>query len=128
MLVITSTTRDANMTKGILAAIGLVGMIFGAACSNTGAMKIGNDEYQISTRVPFSGPAGAKGKAIQTANMYCAQLGKEMMLKNVTSSECALHGGCGEAEIDFMCLAADDPRYQSPNLRKDNGGGTIENR
>lgn len=90
-----------------------------AGCTNTGAVKIGKHEYQISTRVPLAGPAGAKGKAIETANSCTASQVKEMMLERVASSyECALHGECGEAEINFMCLAADDLRYQSPDPKK----------
>jgi hypothetical protein len=37
-----------------------------------------------------------------------------MMLVNETMNECMLHGGCGEAEVHFMCLEATDPRYK-PN-------------
>ena len=36
------------------------------------------------------------------------------MLVNETMNECSFHGGCGEAEVHYMCLAADDPRYK-PN-------------
>jgi hypothetical protein len=87
-----------------------------AACADTGPMKVGKDTYTISTRVAFDGPAGAKGEAIKEANQYCGSLHKQVLLQNETSHECALHGGCGEAEITFMCLDENDPRYsaQSP--------------
>jgi hypothetical protein len=84
-------------------------------CADTGPMKVGKDSYSISVRVPFSGPAGAKGQALQEASTFCAGQSKEVLLDHETSSECALHGGCGEAEITFLCLKADDARYITPS-------------
>ena len=97
-------------------------------CADTGAQKIGKDTYTISVRVPFSGPSGAKGQALKEANQFCASLHREMLLDSENSYECVLHGGCGEAEIHFLCLTEDDPRYVAAHLQKDNGVTTIENR
>jgi hypothetical protein len=85
-----------------------------AGCADSGAVKIGQDTYAISTKVPFAGATGAKNQALEEAGSYCASLHKEMMLVNETMNECMLHGGCGEAEVHFMCLDATDPRYK-PN-------------
>jgi hypothetical protein len=83
--------------------------------------------YSISVRVPFSGPSGAKGQALQEANTFCAKRNKLVLLDHESSYECALHGGCGEAEITFLCLTSDDPRYNVPHeLRNDNGVSTVE--
>ena len=49
-------------------------------CADTGAQKIGKDTYTISVRVPFSGPSGAKGQALQEANQFCASQHREMFL------------------------------------------------
>lgn len=86
-----------------------------SGCADTGPMNIGKDLYSISVRVPFSGPSGAKGQALREANTFCDAQGKHMLLSSENSYECALHGGCGEAEIHFMCLSADDPRYNAPH-------------
>lgn len=83
-----------------------------SACANTGPMNVGKDTYTTSVRVPFSGPSGAKGEALRGANEFCLSQGKRVLLKNQTSYECALHGGCGEAQITFMCLDEDDSRYK----------------
>ncbi len=100
-----------------------------AACANTGPVPIGQDAYTVSVRVPFSGPSGAKGEALKEANTFCISQGKRMLLQTQSSYECALHGGCGEAEIAFLCLNENDPRYTAPyQMRKDNGVTTIENR
>lgn len=88
-----------------------------AACTDTGPIKIGPDTYAISTRVPLGGPASAKGQALQEANAYCSTQGREILLQHEQSSECALHGGCGEAEIEFYCLQAGDPMLKRPALR-----------
>jgi hypothetical protein len=98
-----------------------------AACADTGAISVGKDMYTISVRVPFSGPSGAKGQALQEANAFCAKQNRLVLLDHENSYECALHGGCGEAEITFLCLAADDPRYNAPHqLRKGDGVPTTE--
>lgn len=90
-----------------------------AGCTNTGAMSIGKDSYMISTRVPFGGPSSASGEAIQSANVHCASLGRQVQLDHIASYECALHGGCGEAQITFMCLNASDPGLHRANLRRE---------
>jgi hypothetical protein len=111
-----------------------IALLFGtaatlAACADTGPMTIGKDTYSISVRVAFSGPSGAKGQALQEANAFCTKQNKLVLLDHENSYECALHGGCGEAEITFLCLTADDPRYNTPHeLRKDDGVSTMENR
>ena len=92
-----------------------LGVLVLAGCADTGPMKVGKDMYTISTRVALSGPAGAKGEALKEANQYCASQQKQVLLQSETSHECALHGGCGEAEIAFMCLDENDPRYSDPS-------------
>jgi hypothetical protein len=77
-------------------------------------VKIGQDTYAISTRVAFTAAGAARNQALTEASTYCASLHKEMTLVNETMNECMLHGGCGEAEVHFMCLDANDPRYK-PN-------------
>jgi hypothetical protein len=91
-------------------------------------MKVGPDTYAISTRVALGGPASAKGEALQEANAYCSSQGNEILLQHEHSYECALHGGCGEAEIVFYCLIPGDPQLRRPALRAEpNEGIEIEN-
>jgi hypothetical protein len=97
----------------LLGVLGLIG------CTNTGALKTGPDSYMISTRVPFGGPASASGDALRDANQFCASLRKEILLDHIQSSECALHGGCGEAQVSFFCLAPDDSQLRRLKLRND---------
>ena len=88
-------------------------------CTDTGAIKIGLDSYTISTRVMCCGAASASANAMKEANVFCESQNKQILLDHVQSGECALHGGCGEAQILFYCLAADDAQLKRPKLRRD---------
>lgn len=90
-----------------------------SGCTDSGPIKVGPDTYTISTRVPFGGPASAKGQALKEANTFCASLGREILLDHMQASECALHGGCGEAEIFFFCLASNDPQLKRQKYSAD---------
>jgi hypothetical protein len=94
-----------NLICGVALCAALVG------CASTGAHLIGQDTYLASARSPFSGESGAKSKVLSDADASCHAMGKSVKLVSLTSHECALHGGCGEAEATYMCLAKDDPRF-----------------
>jgi hypothetical protein len=91
-----------------------------AACADSGPIKVGKDSYSITTRVAFTGAASAQANAMTEASQYCTTLHKEMVIHTVSNNECAIHGGCGEAYIQFLCVDAIDPRYlnaNEPNLK-----------
>lgn len=99
--------------------LGAVVLAMLAGCADSGPMKVGPDTYTISTRVPFGGPASAKGQALKEANAFCESQGREILLDHMQASECALHGGCGEAEIYFFCLTAGDPQLKRQKYSPD---------
>ena len=99
--------RKRLIFSGCAIALGLY------ACADSGPQKIGRDTYLVSARVPFTGETGAKAGALETANKQCAAMGRVMLLSHISSNECALHGGCGEAEVTFLCVEENDPRYQA---------------
>lgn len=90
-----------------------------AGCADSGPIKVGPDTYTISTRDPFGGPASAKGQALKEANVFCESQGREILLDHMQASECALHGGCGEAEIYFFCMAKGDPQLKRQKYSPD---------
>lgn len=92
----------------IAVALALVG------CANSGSHAIGKDTYMATVRVAFSGPAGAKADALDTASADCKSRGKTMLLKDLTDNGCMLRGGCAEAQIVYSCLDKDDSRYKEP--------------
>ena len=92
--------------------VGALALALLSGCADSGPIKVGPDTYTISTRVPFGGPASAKGQALKEAKVFCESQGREILLDHMQASECALHGGCGEAEIYFFCLAKGDPQLK----------------
>jgi hypothetical protein len=96
--------------RGVLIALGLA--INLAGCATTGPQMIGKDTFMVSAKVPFDGESGAKAQVLRQATASCETRHLKMMLVTLTSHECALHGGCGEAEITYQCLLPEDPRYK----------------
>jgi hypothetical protein len=79
-----------------------------AGCATTTPVRTAQGTWMVSARVPFSGQTGALNQAIGEANTFCAAQGDVVKLVSNTSQECALHGGCGEAQITFTCAKASD--------------------
>lgn len=89
---------------GKLGAV-VVGIILLSACASSGPQSLGGGRYMASARVPLTGQTGARTKALETANRHCASLGQEAIIEDAKATECALHGGCGEAEVTYHCAA-----------------------
>ena len=77
-----------------------------AGCEFTAPVRTADNTWMVSARVPFSGQSGALNQALGEANTFCASKGAVVNLVSNTSKECALHGGCGEAQITFTCVKA----------------------
>ena len=75
-----------------------------AGCVTSNPVPMGNGVYMVSARVPFSGETGAKSKALQEGSTFCTGQGATLQLISTDSHECALHGGCGEAQVTFKCV------------------------
>jgi hypothetical protein len=80
---------------GVLMALG--------GCTSTAPERTADGAWMVSARVPLSGQSGALNKALGEANTFCGSQGKVVKLVSNTTQECALHGGCGEAQITFTC-------------------------
>jgi len=75
-------------------------------CATTAPVRTADGTWMVSARVPFSGQSGALNQAISEANIFCSSQGEVVKIVTNTSQECALHGGCGEAQITFTCANA----------------------
>jgi len=73
------------------------------ACATTAPVRTADGNWMVSARVPFSGQSGALNQALSEANRFCASQSATVRLVSNSSQECALHGGCGEAQITFAC-------------------------
>ena len=97
----------------------ILALMFLAGCAaNSGVVSIGPDTYMVSRQAAtgFSGSGTLKADAFREANAHCAALKK--VLKVVSTAEAQppyLLGNFPKAEVQFMCLNADDPRLASSN-------------
>lgn len=97
----------------------LFSMALGCA-SNSGVMSVGPDTFMVSRQAAtgFSGLGTLKADAMAEARAYCSGRGK--VLQVVSTSESAppyVWGNFPRAEVQFMCLASDDPELSRPKLR-----------
>jgi hypothetical protein len=98
-----------------------------SGCSTGPVVAAGKDSYMVSvSTVPGATPASAK--ALIAANQKCASMNKVVVIRNMNDTEAVLFKNEGSATLLFSCVDQNDPEYQRPNLRKDNGVSTIENK
>ena len=98
----------------LLLCLGLVG-----CASNSGVVPIGKDTYMVSRQAAtgFSGSGDLKAKAFQEASRFCEKQGKKLQV--VSTSEARppyILTNFPKAEVQFMCLDANDPQLQRTHL------------
>src|ERR1700739_4008525 len=88
-----------------------------AGCGSANIINLGPDTYSVSvTRLGVSGGAtGARAEAYDLGHQECARRGGEFIV--VREGVRGTPGLPGSADVDFRCLAADDPDYKRPTLR-----------
>lgn len=74
-----------------------------AGCASSMPTRTAAGNWEISSEVAFTGPGGALQTAIAHANTFCQSRGQVAKLVANSSKDCMLHGGCGEAEVTFIC-------------------------
>lgn len=89
-------------------ALGVVisGALAGCA-SNPGVIKTGPNTYMVSRqgKTGFAGIAGLRAQAMNDANAYCAQQGKEAQMTSAgQSSGVPIFGNFPRADIEFTCV------------------------
>lgn len=100
--------------------------LLSAGCKvSSPVVPAGKDTYQVSSHVGACVSCSAAVTGLQTANKYCADLGKFLVVRN-TTSQTNPFGYTVSNELTFSCVNENDPEYQRPNLRKDNGVTTVE--
>lgn len=85
-------------------------------CGSTGTvMKLGPDTYTVSASKHYtSGGAVAKTNALEAANKYCTELGKEVLVKNMTNS---FDVPFYTYSVNFQCLSKNDPELSRPTYK-----------
>lgn len=111
------------MRSTLIAPIALL-----AACQvSSHVVPAGKDSYMVSSHVAGCISCAASVKSLETANAYCGKEGRVAIVRNSNSTTNGFGYEVGNSMV-FSCVAPDDPEYARPNLRKDNGVSTIENR
>ncbi|QCX50748.1 hypothetical protein E7Z57_00680 [Ralstonia pseudosolanacearum] len=81
---------------------------------------MGQDTYMVSRQAAtgFSGSGTLKAEAFQEANQYC--LSQRKVLQVLSTDEAKppfVLGNFPKAEVQFMCLDADDREHGRPRLQ-----------
>ncbi|MEX3687920.1 hypothetical protein AB3X91_14750 [Paraburkholderia sp. BR14263] len=88
-----------------------------AGCAS-GPKPMGRDTYIMTDTGAWSWSSGSELKAglFGDATKFCASQGKEMMPVNTDQTD-ASFSRFAHAEIQFRCLAADDPALGRPTMK-----------
>jgi len=92
-----------------------------ACASHTGVVPMGEDTYMIAKQqaTGFPGLGNMKAEIIAEGTRYCAGLGKKFQIISTQETQPPyVLGNYPRAEIQFMCLDADDPELKRPKLQK----------
>ena len=99
----------------------LVILVTGCA-SNSGVVSIGPDTFMVSRQAAtgFSGSGTLKAEAFQEANQYCLSQKKKLQVVHTAEAQPPyVFGNFPKAEVQFMCLDANDSELARPKLRKE---------
>lgn len=94
----------------ILLCLGLVGCVY-----SSGVIRTGQDTYIIArTQERLDGSSNnVKAAAIKVANKYCERCGKVIKVISTSQKDMVPFKSDATAEIQFMCLDANDPRLKT---------------
>ena len=98
----------------------LVCLALAGCASNSGIVSIGKDSYMISRQAAtgFSGSNSLKAKALREAGSFCTKQDKQLQVVSISeSSPPYLLGNYPKAEVQFMCLNADDSALKRPEAQ-----------
>lgn len=97
-------------------------ILLAGCASNSGVIPIGPDTFMVSRQAAtgFSGSGTLKAEAFQEANQYCLSQHKKLQVVNTTEAQPPfILGNFPKAEVQFMCLDANDSELVRPKLREE---------
>ena len=97
-------------------------LLITACASNSNVLSIGKDTYMVSRQAAtgFSGSGTLKAEAFQEGTQYCEKLGKSFQVVSThEASPPYIFGNFPKAEVQFMCLNANDAELNRPKLKKE---------
>ncbi|MFZ6719301.1 SHOCT domain-containing protein [Undibacterium sp. Ji49W] len=96
-------------------------LLLTACASNSSVLSIGKDTYMVSRQAAtgFSGSGTLKAEAFQEATQFCEKLGKSFQVVSTQEARPPyIFGNFPKAEVQFMCLNANDAELNRPKLKK----------
>ena len=87
----------------------MIAVLGTASCANSsGVLQRGPDDYTISASArPVGGGAlSAQSLAIKEAKEFCAQSGKEMVVRTIETKDL-------QVQVDFRCVGKIEPRFNN---------------
>lgn len=110
--------------RGVL----LISFLVLSGCTVSSPIQpVGKDTYMVASHVGACISCAASIQSLKTANEYCAQQGKVIVIRNTSSSTNPFGYETGN-QLIFSCVSDSDPENARPELRKDDGVLTIDKR
>lgn len=113
--------RSNNVSTATVSSVALLCLVITGCASNSGVLTTGPDTYMVSRQAAtgFSGLGTLKADAIAEAKAFCRKRSLELQVVNTAESKPPyLAGNFPRAEVNFMCLRAEDPELSRPKLRQ----------
>jgi len=88
-----------------------------AGCAASGPVPMGKDTYMLSNTGAWSWSSGAglKGDLLREADAFCKKQDKQLMPINTAQKDGGF-SNFAQAELQFRCLAENDPELTRPTL------------
>lgn len=100
----------------------LAAVVITGCAINSGVVPIGQDTYMVSRQAAtgFSGAGTLKAEAFREANEFCLSQKKRLQVVSTTEAQPPyILANFPKAEVQFMCLDANDPELHRPKLIKE---------
>ena len=100
----------------------LLALLLAGCASHSGVVPIGPDTYMVSRQAAtgFSGSGTLKAEAFREANEFCLSQQKKLQVVSTTEAQPPyILANFPKAEVQFMCLDANDPELSRPKLKKE---------
>jgi len=94
-------------------SVSIVVLALSGCAANSGIVPVGPDTFIVSRQAAsgFSGSGTLKADALTEANQYCANKQKSLFVVDTKEAQPPyVLGNYPKAEVQFMCLATNDPR------------------
>ena len=92
-------------------------LVLSSGCSTTRIAPIGPDTYLVQRKAGtgYTSASGLKMDALEAANEHCSKMNKKLLVVS-TETQAVAFASTPSADVQFMCLDANDPELKRPKL------------